>query len=655
MDLWQLRRGANVVPGGGVQFSVWAPLAERVRVRLTSGETQELTRSENGVFDGVVASARAGDDYAFLLDDSDTPIPDPVSRWQPEGVHGPSRIVDPHAFQWSDGGWRGLAMRELVIYELHVGTFTPEGTFDAVIPFLRGLRRDLGVTAIEIMPVAQFPGSRNWGYDGVELYAVQNSYGGPEGLKRLVDAVHAEGLAILLDAVYNHIGPEGNYLPFYGPYFTEKYKTPWGPALNYDDTDSDDVRRYVVDNALYWTTEYHVDGLRLDAVHGIFDFSAKHLLQEIVESVHAQAERLDRRVLVIGESDLNDPKLIRPISQHGYGLDGQWSDDFHHAVHAALTGETLGYYADFGDVDQIAASLREPFVYAGDFSPHRRRRHGGSSVGLPRDKFVVAIQNHDQVGNRASGDRLSTVLAPDQLRLAAALLLLSPYVPLLFMGQEYGETNPFQYFVSHGDPELVEAVRVGRRKEFESFGWGDDVPDPQGEETFRRSVLDRAHAAMPEHAAMFALYRDLLALREEEPMLKPDASELSVSETDGCIQLLRRPVGHDDGRGGAVLALFNCTAETRDVTPPEMSAGRWSLRLTTDAAGYGGEGRLADEGARAEEAALAGAASWSGDGSSSGDTATADAPRRLMEAVAESAPGRTVALPPWSAAVFIRS
>jgi maltooligosyltrehalose trehalohydrolase len=456
--------------------------------------------------------------------------------------------------------------------------------------------------------------------------------------------------------VYNHIGPEGNYLPLFGPYFTEKYKTPWGPALNYDDTDSDEVRRFVVDNALYWATEYHVDGLRLDAVHGIFDFSAKHLLQEIVEWVHAQAERLDRRVLVIGESDLNDPKLIRPISQHGYGLDGQWSDDFHHAVHAVLTGERLGYYADFGRVDQIAASLREPFVYAGEYSPHRRRRHGAPSTGLPRDKFVVAIQNHDQVGNRASGDRLSTVLSADQLRLAAALLLLSPYVPLLFMGQEYGETNNFQYFVSHGDPKLVEAVRAGRRKEFESFGWGEDVPDPQAEETFRRAVLDRERATSAEHAAIFALYRDLLALREEEPMLKPDAAAMSVSETDGCITLLRHPVGHDDGRGGAVLAVFNCTAETREAPLPDAGTGRWTLRLTTDAAGYGGEGRLGDEGQLDESATGGGVAEWTSAGDSLGDALTANAPRRLMETVAEPATGRrTISMPPWCAAVFLRS
>ena len=650
-DLWQLERGASIIPGTGVHFSVWAPRAQRVRVRLTSERgqpVQELARHESGVFEATVSRAGAGTDYGFVLDDEDKLLPDPVSRWQPEGVHGPSRVVDPSAFQWTDEGWRGLAMRELVIYELHVGTFTREGTFDAVIPFLRGLRRDLGVTAIEIMPVGQFPGARNWGYDGVDLYAVQNSYGGPDALRRLVNAAHAESLAVLVDVVYNHIGPEGNYLPLLGPYFTEKYKTPWGPALNYDDTDSDEVRRFIVDNALYWVTEYHVDGLRLDAVHGIFDFSAKHLLQEIVESVHAQAERLDRRVLVIAESDLNDPKLIRPISQHGYGLDGQWSDDFHHAVHAALTGERLGYYADFGTVSQIAAALREPFVYDGGYSPHRRRRHGGSSVGLPRDKFVVAIQNHDQVGNRATGDRLSTVLSPDRLRLAAALLLLSPYVPLLFMGQEYGETNPFQYFVSHGDEGLVDAVRIGRRGEFEAFGWGEDVPDPQAEETFRRSILDRARAANPEHAAVFALYRDLLALREEEPLLKPDGSSVSISETGGCISLLRHAVGRDDGSGGALLALFNCTSEPREAPLPEhTSGGRWTLRLTTDASGYGGQARVGDE-AQTDEAAMAVAnAAWSADSGSLGDTVTADAPRRLMATV--------TALPPWSASVFLLS
>ena len=586
---WHLERGATVIPGGGVRFSVWAPHAMRVRVCLTSGNStseHELTRRDDGTFEALISEANTGTEYGYLLGDSDAMIPDPMSRSQPRGVHGPSRVVDPAAFRWSDDDWRGVAMRDLVIYELHVGTFTRDGTFSAIIPFLRGLRRELGVTAIEIMPVAQFSGTRNWGYDGVDLYAVQNSYGGPDGLKQFVNAAHAEDLAVILDVVYNHIGPEGNHLSCYGPYFTEKYKTPWGPALNYDDADSDEVRRYIVDNARFWISEYHIDGLRLDAVHGIFDFSAKHLIQEIVEAVQGVAQGLQRRVVVIGESDLNDPKLIRGIDSYGYGLDGQWSDDFHHAVHALLTGEQDGYYTDFGAIGQLVASLREPFVYDGARSRYRRRRHGATSAELPRERFVVAMQNHDQIGNRAKGDRLSTILGAEQLRLAAALLLLSPYVPLIFMGEEYGETNPFQYFVSHDDPQLVEEVRGGRRREFESFGWGDNVPDPQDEETQRRSVLALECAAEPEHAARFALYRDLLALREEEPLLKPDGATMSVGETSGCITLLRQ-----SSRGESLAALFNCTAAAHDVALPQPER-RWALRLTTDAPGYGGDGCL---------------------------------------------------------------
>ena len=635
MTSWQLERGATVIPGKGVQFAVWAPFADCVRVRLTSdgvASERELTAHDDGVFQAIVAEASVGAEYGYLLGDSDRALPDPVSRWQPEGVHGASRVVDPSTFRWSADEWRGVAMRDLVIYELHVGTFTRDGTFSAVIPHLRGLRRALGVNAIEIMPVAQFSGTRNWGYDGVDLYAVQNSYGGPDGLKQLVNAAHAEDLAVILDVVYNHIGPEGNYLPCYGPYFTEKYKTPWGPALNYDDAGSDEVRRYVVDNARYWIAEYHLDGLRLDAVHGIFDFSAKNLMQEIGEAVHELGAQLGRRVVVIAESDLNDPKLIRSTEEFGYGLDAQWSDDFHHAVHALLTNEKEGYYADFGAIDHLVAALREPFVYDGAHSSYRRRRHGGKSEGLPRERFVVAIQNHDQVGNRAKGDRLATLLSPEQLRLAAALLLLSPYVPLIFMGEEYGETNPFQYFVSHGDPGLVEAVRGGRRREFESFGWGDDMPDPQDEETLRRSVLDRSRVSRPENAALFALYRDLLTLRDEEPMLRPDGAELTVTERNGCITMLRTSRREN---GGALLAFFNCTDGPSEVDLPD---GRWSLRLTTDA-------RFAWSVEREAWSDSRGA--WSAERGASG-VATAGEPRRLLESRLE----HKVSLPPWCAALF---
>jgi maltooligosyltrehalose trehalohydrolase len=550
----------------------------------SSTSEHELERVGAAAFEGTVPDAR-GADYKYVLfgEGERRQLPDPVSRWQPEGVHGPSRVVDPQAFTWTDGEWRGIPMADYVIYELHVGTFTPEGTFDAVIGDLERLQ-NLGVTAIEIMPVAEFPGPRNWGYDGVHLYAPHSAYGGPDGLKRLVDAAHAHGLAVVLDVVYNHVGPEGNYLDAFGPYFTETYRTPWGRAVNYDGAGSDEVRRFVIDNALYWVTEYHVDALRLDAVHGIFDFGALHLLQEMAEAVHDQAARLGRTVIVIGESDLNDPKLIRRPEEGGFGLDAQWSDDFHHAVHAAITGERAGYYVDFDGVEMIADALREPFVYAMRYSTSRNRRHGAPSVGIPRERFVVAIQNHDQVGNRAAGDRLSTLVSPEQLRLAAALLLLSPYVPLLFMGEEYGETNPFQYFVSHGDQKLLEAVSAGRREEFAAFGWAGDVPDPAAESTFVNSRLDRAKLDDPKHAAMVELYRDLIALRKRSEVLGPRSDgrprESRVMCQDEVITIERAT---EDGR--RMIAVFNCSDREQQISLPD---GSWQLALSTDDAKYGG-------------------------------------------------------------------
>jgi len=586
IDTWSLDRGAKVLADGSVRFSVWAPNAERLAVRVLSGDAAgeyELERVTPTTYEGVVHGV-VGADYKYVVfgPEDRRELPDPVSRCQPEGVHGPSRVVDPESFEWTDGDWRGIAMADYIIYELHIGTFTPTGTFEAAIADLPRLRA-LGVTAIEIMPVAEFPGARNWGYDGVHLYAPQSTYGGPEGLKRLVDAAHAHGLAVVLDVVYNHLGPEGNYLDAFGPYFTETYRTPWGRAVNYDGAGSDEVRRLVIDNALYWVTEYHVDALRLDAVHGIFDFGALHLLQELAQAVHDQAERLGRTVVVIGESDLNDPKLIRRPEEGGYGLDAQWSDDFHHAIHAALVGERSGYYADFGDVEMIADALREPFVYALRYSTARNRRHGAPSTGIPRERFVVAIQNHDQVGNRAAGDRLSTLVSPEQLKLAAALLLMSPYVPLLFMGEEYGETNPFQYFIDHSDKGLVEGVRKGRREEFAAFGWGDAVPDPAAESTFLNSRLDRAKLDDPRHAAMVELYRDLIALRLEVRGQRFEG-KLHVTWENGLIRLEQHG---SDGR--RVLAAFNCSEQERDVSLPE---GSWHLRLTTDDEKYAGRVRV---------------------------------------------------------------
>jgi maltooligosyltrehalose trehalohydrolase len=628
---WTLTRGAQIETENDVRFTLWAPRQRTPRVRVLDGPAAgeyAMTPSPDNPGEHTVCVPHAGPDASyFYITDDGRELPDPLSRWQPDGVHGPSRVVDPRAFIWSDADWRGLTLEDLVIYEIHVGTFTPHGTLAAVIPRLAELK-SLGVTAIELMPVAQFPGARNWGYDGVDLYAVQNTYGGPDELRRVIDAAHGVGLGVILDVVYNHVGPEGNYLDAFGPYFTEKYRTPWGRALNFDDADSDEVRRFIIDNARYWISEYHVDGLRLDAVHGIFDFSARHLLDEIADAAHTAGEQADRAVLVIAESDLNDPKLVRDRGVYGFGLDAQWSDDFHHAVHAVLTGERNGYYTDFGDVAEIANALREPFVYAGRYSPHRRRRHGAASVGIPRQRFVVAVQNHDQVGNRAAGERLATLLTPDQLRLAAALLLLSPYVPLLFMGEEYGETNPFLYFIDHTDDDLVDAVRRGRRREFEAFGWSDDVPDPQAPETFERSKIDWSKATAGTHARLLMLYRDLLALRRESSLLRPDGGSLAVAHGEpGWITVLREPFfASQRGEPSALLTAFNCSASAADVPLPGSPARAWTLRLSTDAFGYGGSGGTTETVAAGAEP---------------------DGPRRLLA----DAP-RTVRVPAWSAAVY---
>ena len=598
---WSLARGATpLADGSAARFSVWCPHAHGVDVIIEQGRAagrHALARVAGGVFEATVAGAAAGTRYAYSLDGG-AARPDPVSRWQPDGVHAPSCVVDPHAFAWSDAGWAGIAMADYVIYELHVGTFTEAGTFAAVVEELRTLA-DLGVTAIELMPVAQFPGGRNWGYDGVGLYAPQNSYGGPEGLKQLVNAAHEHGLAVVLDVVYNHLGPEGNYLAEFGPYFTDAYHTPWGAAINYDGPGSDEVRRYVIDNALYWVTEYHVDSLRLDAVQGIHDFGARHILEELAHEVHARARSLGRRVQVIAESDLNDPRLVRPPERGGYGLDAQWSDDFHHAVHVALTGESAGDYADYSGVRDMAAALERRFVYDGRHSVYRGRSYGAPAADLASDHFVVSIQNHDQIGNRANGERLSLLVTGDKLKLGAALLLLSPYVPLIFMGEEYGETNPFLYFVSHSDAQLVESVRVGRRRDFESFGWPSEVPDPQSPDSFERSRLDRRELDEPWHRQLLALYRDLLGIRRSERALHPGAAAVHAEADPQGEWLLvrldpqRRDLpGHDaDGNGAnrrgsrSLIALYNFSGHEHEVP---VGAGRWRLRFSTRNARYGG-------------------------------------------------------------------
>ncbi len=541
-EAFSLSLGATPLGGGRCRFLVYAPKAEIVEVHLLSPRerTVSLARDDRGYHQGVVEDVPPGSLYRFRLGGMEE-RPDPASRFQPQGVHGPSRVVDRNAFPWRDGGWKGLPLESYVFYELHVGTFTEEGTFDAVIPHLDGLR-DLGVTAIELMPVAQFPGSRNWGYDGVYPFAVQDSYGGPEGLKKLVNACHRKGLAVVLDVVYNHLGPEGNYLGEYGPYFTDRYRTPWGSAINFDGPHSDEVRRYFLENALCWLAEYRVDALRLDAVHGILDFSAYPFLAELADTVREFGERTDRKVYLIPESDLNDARLITPREQGGYGLSAQWSDDFHHALHTLLTGETDGYYRDFGSLEQLARAYAEGFVYSGHYSAYRGRRHGNSCRHVAARQLVVFSQNHDQVGNRMHAERLASLVSFELLKLAAGVVLLSPFLPLLFMGEEYGETAPFLYFISHSDEDLIEAVRRGRKEEFSAFRWVGEIPDPQDEATFLRSRIDHRLRGQGRHGTLLEFYRELLLLRKDHPVLsRPSKEDLEITAYEaGKVLYVRR-------------------------------------------------------------------------------------------------------------------
>jgi maltooligosyltrehalose trehalohydrolase len=644
-SVWQLRRGAQLVEGG-VRFSVWAPTARDVVVHVATGVAageHPLQRAdgERGVFTAMVPGVAAGDRYGIRVDGAE-PLPDPTSRSQPDGVHALSEVIDPDAYEWGDASWPGVALPDFVIYELHVGTFTEAGTFEAAIERLPDLVA-LGVTAIELMPVAEFPGARNWGYDGVHLYAPHHAYGGPEGLKRLVDAAHQNGLGVVLDVVYNHVGPEGNYLDRFGPYFTDVYRTPWGRAVNYDGPGSDGVRRWAHDNALYWITEFHIDALRLDAVQGIFDFGALAFLEELSDEVHEVARRLGRKVQLMAESDLNDPRLIRPPEQGGYGLDAQWTDDVHHTIHAALTGERHGYYQDFAGIVSVADIYREPFFYARRYSTHRGRVHGRSSAGVPRQRFIVCAQNHDQIGNRPLGERLASLVSPERQRLAAALVLLSPYVPLLFMGEEYGETAPFLYFIEHGDAELVEAVRAGRRREFEELGLSAAAQiDPQAEETFARCKLNWEQRHEGAGAQLRVLYTDLLALRREEPALRPGTSVAHVQgPAEWCTQFRAMPVlgdALDSVRSQRALwCAFNVSGRPQDILVPPEGPWAWRLRLSTDDPGYGGEG-IAPEKVPAAEA-----------------PPVPDGPKRLFAASEpEERRARTVRLAPWSAAVYVR-
>ena len=550
-------------------FRVWAPKARRVELVLDDRRVA-MSAADDGYYTARVAGVEHGARYRYSLDGGE-PLPDPASRWQPDGVHAPSAIVDP-SFAWTDASWRPPSLRDLVIYELHVGTFSAEGTFDGVIPHLEALR-ELGVTAIELMPVAAFPGARGWGYDGVFLFAVHEPYGGPEGLRRLVDAAHGAGLGVIIDVVYNHLGPDGNVLDRYGPYFTDRHHTPWGKAVNVDGRGSDEVRAYLTANARMFLDEYHADGLRLDAVHAIVDQSASPFVAELVEAVHGAKPG----AVVIAESDLNDPRVITDREHGGLGFDAQWTNDLHHAVHAALTGERNGYYADFDGADDVARALRGGFVYTGQRSRFRGRRHGAPLGTVAPERLVVAAQDHDQVGNRAHGERLVTIAGRDAARLAAAAFLLSPYTPLLFMGEEYGEVAPFLYFTDHQDRGLARAVTEGRRAEFASFAWAGETPDPQDPETFRASRLDHGLAATPGHREQRAFYAECLRLRGELRFhldARPDATAaggLVVSmSADGAVCL--------------VLGL------ERTAGRAQLPAGRWSVLLDSSDPMWGGGG-----------------------------------------------------------------
>jgi len=508
---------------------------------LTANERVALHRGDRGWWHAELSPELARADYAFSIDGG-PPLPDPRSPYQPSGVHGFSRPVDHSAFEWRNTKWQPAPLSSAIIYECHIGTFTPAGTFDAAIERL-GYLRDLGVTHVELMPVAECSGARGWGYDGVDLFAPRHSYGGPDSMKRFVDAAHAHGLGVILDVVYNHLGPEGNYLAKFGPYFTDRYRTPWGDAVNLDDRDSDEVRRFFCDNALMWLRDYRVDGLRIDAVHAIFDASAIHFLEQLgAEVVELEAE-LGRHLIVIAESDLNQPRIVTPREAGGYGMDAQWNDDFHHALHTILTGETSGYLGDFGTIAQLAKCLTRGFVYDGTYAKSRRRRHGTPVLGLSAHRFVVFMQNHDQVGNRAKGERLGHLVTIDQLKISAAILMTSPFIPLLFQGEEWNASSPFQYFTDHQDPALAQSVRKGRRAEFAHFVADEsEVPDPQAIETFERSRLDWDERERGKHREIFEWYRQLIALRRSAPdfqngRLDPDA--VSFDEAAEWIRVKR--------------------------------------------------------------------------------------------------------------------
>jgi maltooligosyltrehalose trehalohydrolase len=513
------------------EFRVWVPYPKRVEVVLSKRRIP-MRPAGGGWWACRADRAGPGTDYAFSLDGG-PPWADPRSAFQPQGVHGPSRVVDHASFTWHDSGWRGVLLPGSVLYECHVGTFSADGTFDGAIQHLQHLA-DLGVDIIELLPVAEFPGCRGWGYDGVDLFAPHHAYGGPEGFKRLVDAAHAQGIGVVMDVVYNHLGPDGNYLQEFGPYFSDRYQTQWGsPAVNFDGPGSDEVRRFVIDNALMWLRDYHCDGLRLDAVHDIVDQSATHILEALAIEVNALAAHLHRPLFLIAESNLNDPRLVHSRDAGGYGIDAAWADEWHYALHATLSGEATGNYEGYGPLPVLAKALRQAWVYDGTYSPNRQRVHGRPPTGLSGSQFVVYTQNHDRVGNRALGERSGVLMNDGRLRVAVALLLTSPFVPMIFQGEEWGATTPFQYFTDHENPDLARRISEGRRRELSTPGQDpDDVPDPQDPAVFERSKLDWNQPGKDHHAGLLAWHHRLIALRRQIPALTDPRLDRIKTEYD---------------------------------------------------------------------------------------------------------------------------
>jgi maltooligosyltrehalose trehalohydrolase len=568
--------GTEYLGNNRCRFRVWSPFTKDIKVKIfPSGQIFQLVKEDEQYWSGEFDNIPPGTKYMFRINDG-MEKPDPMSNFQPEDVHSASQVVDHSSYRWGDSNWEPIPLEDYILYELHIGTFTPEGTFESAVSKIPHLK-ELGITAVEVMPVSQFPGDRNWGYDGVYPYAPQNNYGGPQGLKKLVDAMHQNGIAVILDVVYNHLGPEGNYLSQFAPYFTKKYKTPWGNSINFDDEYSDEVKKYFIHNALYWLDVYHFDGLRLDAIDKIYDFGARPFLQELAENVEQYEKRRGKKKLLIAESDLNDEKIIRPLKDKGIGMDAQWSDDFHHSLHSLATGEKDGYYMDFGKPEDLALSLQDTFVFNGKYSKFRKRRHGNNPAERNLNQFIFNLQNHDQIGNRGFGERISTLISFELYKLSTCVLLTAPAIPLIFMGQEFYETSPFLYFISHTDQELIKAVQKGRREEFSHFHWKEDIPDPFSEETFERSKPDWNSLSDEKNRVIFNLHKNLISYRKNNSVFK-DNERMNIHAT--VVKDFNIVLFHRKSAGKSIFSIMNFEPApvTTFINIPE---GNWKKIIDT--------------------------------------------------------------------------